>query len=143
MSMTLVLVLLLAFQLKHFLADFPLQRRFMLGKFKDGWDFVPPLLAHVAVHAVGTFLITCYFGVKQALLLALFDASVHFVMDRVKASKKLLGRFKPLTAATAPTASKDEWKQNDYFWWALGLDQGVHHLTHYAVIFYVVFHAAR
>jgi len=136
--MTVIFTLLLAFQLKHFLADYPLQRRFMLGKFRDDWGFVPPLLAHVAVHAAGTFLIACWFGVRRAAVLALLDASVHFVMDRVKASKRYLGRYKPLTAETAPAATPAQWASNDRFWWSVGLDQGVHHLTHYAIIFAIV-----
>lgn len=138
MTINLVFGLLLAFQVKHFLADYPLQRRFMLGKFKNGWDFVIPLLAHVGVHAAFTFLIACQFGVVKAAWCALFDAVVHFIMDRIKASKKYLGRFKPLTAVTAPTATPDQWRSNDYFWWSLGLDQAVHHLTHYAIIWYIV-----
>lgn len=137
-SLSLVLALLVAFQVKHFVADYPLQGRFMLGKFREDWGFLKPLLAHVAVHAVGTFLITCWFGVGQALCLALFDASAHFVMDRAKASKRYLGRFKPLTADTAPTATPAQWRSNTFFWWSLGFDQAVHHLTHYAVIAYLL-----
>lgn len=113
--------LLVAFQVKHFLADFPLQGRYMLGKFKPGWDFVPPLLAHVGVHGSMTFTIACAAHASLALAvgLALGDAAVHFAMDRIKAGPRYLGRWKP---------------DSPFFWWALGLDQMVHHLTHYAVI---------
>lgn len=55
--MKIVFALLIAFQVKHFLADYPLQNRYMLGKFKDGWAFFWPLMAHAAVHGFGTFLI--------------------------------------------------------------------------------------
>jgi hypothetical protein len=134
--------LLVAFQVKHFVADYPLQGRYMLGKFREDWSFVLPLLAHVGVHALGTFFIACWFGVAQAIALALFDASIHFVMDRIKASKRYLGRFKPLTADTAPMATAAQWRQNDRFWWSLGFDQGVHHLTHYAIIFWVLSRSA-
>jgi hypothetical protein len=75
--------------------------------------------------------------VKQALCLALFDAAVHFTMDRVKASKKLLGRYKTLTSDTAPTATPEQWRSNTLFWWALGFDQLIHHLTHYVIVFYL------
>lgn len=135
--MTTIFALLLAFQAKHWLADYPLQGRFMLGKFRDDWGFVLPLLAHVGVHALGTFLIVFRFGVAQALTLAAFDATVHFMMDRAKASKRYLGRYKPLTSETAPTATEAQWRSNNRFWWAVGFDQGVHHLTHYAIIFWV------
>ncbi len=153
-----IFALLVVYQLKHFVADYPLQGRYMLGKFKPGWEFVLPLLAHVGVHAAGTLGIALAFGVSapRALLLALFDAGVHFTMDRIKASPRLMGRWKPLTAdqyvssqktLSGPPMSDDEFIQalwiseakrkllgNKLFWWALGFDQLVHHLTHYACI---------
>ncbi len=129
-----IFILLFAFQLKHFIADYCWQNRYMLGKFKDDWDFVLPLLAHVGVHGAITFSIVCYWGFKQALLFALFDMVIHFIMDRIKASKKYLGRFKTLTAETAPKATAAQWRSNDYFWLSVGFDQMVHHLTHYVII---------
>ena len=63
---------------------------------------------------------------------------VHFTMDRIKASPNMLGRFKPLTKETYPTANEAAIKSNTYFWWSLGLDQGVHHLTHYVIIWWLV-----
>lgn len=123
--MSSIFVLLIVFQIKHFLADFPLQGRYMLGKFKAGWDFVWPLLAHVAVHGGLTLCIALAFGasIQLALGLALFDTVIHFVMDRIKAGPKYLGRYKP-----------DQPK----FWWSLGADQAVHHMTHYAIILALV-----
>src|SRR4051812_19997771 len=97
------------YQVKHFVADYPLQGRYMLGKFREDWGFFFPLLAHVSVHAAGTFAITWAFGVRRAVGLALFDGTVHFFMDRAKASKRYLGRYKPLTAETAPAASAEQW----------------------------------
>src|ERR1041384_1569844 len=98
--MTTLFLLLVAYQVKHFLADYPLQtNRYMLGKFRKGWGFVLPLLSHVAVHAFGTAAISLAFGasISMAVRLALFDAAVHFVMDRVKAGERYMGRWKPLT----------------------------------------------
>lgn len=120
--MILVFTLLVLFQIKHFLCDYPLQRPYMLGKTKeDGWFL--PLLAHASVHAIFTFLIVLMFGgLKLAIILSLADLVIHFVVDRIKASPRLGGRFKP----TEP-----------YFWWALGADQMAHHLTHYAFIFII------
>ena len=121
---TSIFVLLFLYQIKHFICDYPLQNVYMLGKFKDtGW--VKPLLAHTGVHALGTFIIA--FAFTQMLFLsvslALFDMFVHFMMDRIKASPRLLGRYD----------IKDK-----RFWWSLGLDQMVHHLTHYAIIACIV-----
>lgn len=137
MSNLTLVVLLVAFQLKHFIADYPLQGRYMLGKFKDDWGFLLPLLSHAAVHAVFTFLLTCYFGWIQALCLALFDATIHFMMDRIKASKKYLGRYKNLTAETYLTATDDQKKSNTYFYWSLGFDQMIHHLTDLTIVVFL------
>lgn len=151
MSLGTIFALLVAYQVKHFVADYPLQGKFMLGKFKDGWDFLLPLLAHVGVHAAGTALICLAMGkLELALPLALLDATIHFCMDRIKAGKKYLGRFKALSALewvhlhSNPLLTKEEIKRaergNTFFWWALGFDQMVHHLTHYICIYLLLTH---
>lgn len=154
-----VLWLLILFQIKHFLADYLFQTKWMLGKFKPGIDFVKPLMAHCAVHALFTFGLCwawhnytlCKVGVS--LSLALLDFAIHFVMDRVKASPDMLGRFKTLTPdeykrcsnivnSWAPETNADDAKRrlrgNTFFWWALGFDQMVHHLTHYLIIWKLI-----
>lgn len=114
-----LVVLLILFQLKHFVADYPLQNKYMLGKFKEtGW--VAPLAAHCSYHAGFTFLISIFFAPWYvALMLSVVDFVIHFTMDRFKASPNMLGRFK---------------MDNPKFWWALGFDQMVHHITHYLII---------
>src|SRR5271166_324283 len=103
-QMTAVFVLLLVYQLKHFIADYPLQTSYMLGKFMEkGW--VVPLAAHAGIHASLTLAIALYYqaargghtSVLLALGLAVFDFSIHFTMDRIKASSKLMGRWKALS----------------------------------------------
>lgn len=111
--------LLILFQLKHFIADYPLQGKYMLGKFKYGLAFVGPLSAHCLVHAALTAAICLYFAPHFALSLAALDFAVHFIVDRIKASPALLGRFR---------------YHQRQFWWALGADQMLHHLTHYFII---------
>lgn len=135
--MKLIFTLLVIFQVKHFLADYPLQRRWMLGKFLPGWRFVAPLAAHCFIHAMMTAVIVEAFTGKQLLAtqLAFFDFAMHFVMDRIKASPNLLGRYKTLTAETAMLATPEQWRSSDRFWWSIGADQAVHHLTHYAIIY--------
>jgi hypothetical protein len=167
-----MLLLIVIYQIKHFLADYPLQTPYMLGKFKDkGW--VQPLATHCAVHSLFTIVIaSMYAGVGLlASCLALFDFTAHFIMDRIKASPKMLGRYTALTKddfkehndvvsqftqeirdlslsqETLPMAAevraglnteKLEWhdrlRSNKLFWWSLGFDQMVHHLTHYVII---------
>jgi len=157
--MTAIFILLLLFQIKHFLADYPLQRPWMLGKFKEkGW--VLPLAAHCLVHAAFTLVIGLFCGwipLWVVVCMAGFDFGAHFLMDRAKASKKLLGRFEPLNAyqyqamvavvkgdpigGPYPVAeAKKRLSSNRWFWHSIGLDQLVHHLTHYVIILvFIVF----
>jgi hypothetical protein len=121
-----LMTLFCIFQLKHFLADFPLQGKYMLGKFKPGWDFLGPLSFHCLVHSLLTMAIVTYFtsDVLLARKLAFMDFWIHFFMDRIKAGPKYLGRYKDM--------------YDKKFWWCLGLDQMVHHLTHYFIIYLTV-----
>jgi hypothetical protein len=111
----LTFLLLILFQIKHFVCDYPLQTPYMLKKF--GADWKRPLTAHAGVHAAGTFLLSIFFGgFFYALMLAALDFIAHFSIDRAKV---VLGSF--------PIADKR-------FWWALGLDQMAHHLTSFLLI---------
>ena len=115
----LVFVLLVVFQLKHFIADFPLQNRYMLQKQRSDWSFIPPLALHCGIHAFTTLIVV--FLVQPSLWwLAFADFVVHFTMDRIKAGPKYLGRYTDISKSG--------------FWIALGLDQMVHHLTHIWII---------
>lgn len=152
-----VFALLVLYQIKHFLADYPLQTPYMLGKFSKYPDFVRPLLAHASVHGLFTFAIAMFLvPLPLAALLAVLDAGIHFLVDRVKASPSMLGRFKalsanemmqirenfkyyseyPLSNTTMQTQPQDmaKLRSNRMFWHCLGLDQMAHHLTHYFLI---------
>jgi len=164
----LLIGLLVTYQIKHFICDYPLQNEYMLGKFKPK-SWVTPLLAHVSVHGVATFIIASLFTTPLiGLGLALFDMIIHFIMDRIKASPKLLGRYKslspgqynmaknmshglgaidgkplphelePETLEAYKNAGIKDLRGNKLFWWCLGLDQMVHHLTHYVIIIVIL-----
>lgn len=167
--------LLVMFQFKHFIADYLLQGEYMLGKFKAKFkEALLPLASHCSVHLVFTFVITfrltdnAYLGIK----LGLFDFIVHFIMDRIKADPKLLGRYKAMTGEEYVKAKENikegnllmyksdsvsnvnirlfskgvklfdaaegKLKSNKYFWWSLGVDQMVHHLTDLAIVYFMV-----
>lgn len=147
--MNTLMILLVVFQVKHFICDYPLQGRYMLGKFKPGMGFILPLLAHVSVHGAMTGLIGLVYGLPASIVLGCVgvDMSVHFIMDRIKASPALLGRYKPMSSEQMKDILLYESKgiplgkvlgkrvrDNTLFWHCLGLDQMVHHLTHYLVI---------
>lgn len=122
MSLEMLFLLLVWVKFKHFIADFPLQNIYMLGKFKGGFDWVVPLLSHVAVH--GAFTLGLCLLVNPAMWwLCFVDMSIHFIMDRIKASKNLLGR----------------WKYEDrMFWILLGFDQLIHGLTDLLIVFCLI-----
>lgn len=154
-----IFLLLTVYQLKHFLADYPLQFEFMLEKFHPRIrKWVPALATHCLVHGAFTLAIVIAVG-SSAYWLAALDFIAHFVMDRVKASPKLLGRFKALSAREYFNLVHPKWhpddmshegrtrhneikaqllRSNKYFWWCLGIDQMVHHLTHYFIIWRIV-----
>lgn len=117
-----IIILLLAYQVKHFLCDYPLQTEYMLGKFKrEGW--ILPLSTHAGIHALGTAIIAFLFLPLQLLVfVVLLDFIAHFIIDRIKAHPDVGGQFKP---------------DQPYFWWTLGADQMAHHLTHYFIIYLI------
>jgi len=158
--------LLVIFQLKHFLADYPLQNEYMLGKFKkEGW--ILPLSCHALVHAAITVIICLFFTeLYVSIWLGIFDFVIHFTMDRIKASPDMLGKYSAISkqdyesyletkkglieseSATEKgrtrflealeTDFEVKKESNKKFWWSLGLDQGIHHLTHYVIIVFLM-----
>ena len=117
-----ILILLVVFQIKHFICDYPLQNQYMLGKMQAN-DWIRPLAAHAVTHSVGTGLIALIFAPDLTLLLIFADFVLHFIVDRLKASPKIGGRFKP---------------DQPYFWWALGADQMTHHIINYVFIYIIL-----
>ena len=115
---------LIIFLAKHLAADFLLQTAWMAnGKEQPvGWFY--PLIAHVLVHTAATAIIFAIFA-PAYLWMAAVDFVVHFAIDRAKG---LLNRF----------FDNDPTKTG--FWWLLGIDQTLHHLTHlgFAVLIAVV-----
>lgn len=157
-----VFALLVVYQMKHLLADYLLQSwpigHYFLGKFKKhGW--VKPLAGHCGEHAAITLMIVGAMHRPDLWWLAIVDFGVHFVMDRLKAGPRWLGQFKmyPGSAAdwqddchlTAQPNNPSLWSvarrqaehrlwSNTLFWVTLGVDQAVHHLTHYYCIWRLV-----
>ena len=119
-----IFYLLVLFQVKHFLADFPLQREYMLKKFSPNWDFFLPLCLHSGVHAVLSLCIVLAFGLTNLWWLAILDFVIHFVMDRIKSGPRYLGRFND--------------RSRPGYWNVLGFDQMVHHLTHMYLIWIMI-----
>ena len=160
-----VFILLVAFTIKHFIADFPLQSEYMLKKSGRGTTWVLPLLAHSSVHAFLTLVILTAFRLysevshivelpwSQVITLVLIDLTIHAVTDIIKASPYLLGRYQLVGNREVKAAIKGFRFKSDrtkflnrlrainrdqkYFWWALGADQMVHHLTNIGIIYLI------
>lgn len=114
----------IAFQVKHLICDYPLQNSYMLQKGKPFPHYILPLLTHASVHGWGTYIIVGVFT-RNLLIAACFlmaDIACHFIVDRLKASPSLGGRWKP---------------DKPYFWWMLGLDQYLHHMWHLFIVGYL------
>jgi hypothetical protein len=117
--LTTLVVLAAVFSVKHFLADFVLQTRWIaLGK-DCRTDWVRPLLAHVTIHA-GLALVIILVVTPRLWWLALIDFVVHFGVDR---GKTVLGR-------------SGRWSPDDArYWWLFGFDQLLHQLTNIGLAF--------
>lgn len=120
-----IFYLLVVYQVKHFLADFPLQGQYMLRKTLPGFKFILPLALHCATHASLSFAIVLFVNPKLWWL-AIFDFCVHFTMDRIKSAPSLLGRFNNMESSS--------------YWNCFGFDQMVHHITHYYIVFQLFVH---
>lgn len=120
-------LLLVLFQIKHYLADFPLQTGYMLGKGKKGTAWILPLIAHSGVHAIFTLVIALLANPRVAWV-ALLDFTLHFIIDRVKALYKL---------------KEGTWEAHERpmlltkYYAAFGKDQLAHQLT-YILIAYLI-----
>jgi hypothetical protein len=155
-------ILLVVFQFKHWIADYILQGRYQLGKFRADWGFALPLLSHCAIQGAATLAI-CLVVRPELWWLAVVDVVAHFAMDRIKAGPKYLGRFKALSGAEferlMPTLKEIDqhsgyiraerispaWskaisavRSNRIYWVVLGLDAMFHHLTDLFIVWVLV-----
>ena len=122
-----ILVLLVVLQVKHFLADFPLQTVYMLGKGKKGLEWILPLGAHCSVHMILTGMIIAVYR-PSMLWVAVAEFVAHFIIDRVKATYKLpVGQW----------ANEEKGKYLSKYYFAFGLDQMSHQFC-YIVIAYLL-----
>ncbi len=109
-----ILAAIVAFQFKHLIADFLLQTAWMANGKEQPQGWALPLAAHVAIHTVATALIFAVWA-PAYVWMAGVDFVVHFAIDRTKG---VAGRA--LNVDSTKTV----------FWWLIGVDQTLHHLTH-------------
>jgi hypothetical protein len=106
---------------KHFICDFPLQAFPWIYRNK-GTYFHPGGIVHAALHGVGTLIVLAPFIGGAAVIYAAIDMFVHYHIDWAKMN---------LTRHYNLKADNSEW-----FWILLGLDQLLHHLTYFTLVYY-------
>ena len=124
MGLTDILVLYLVFRAKQFICDFFLQSSWMalvkIKPFSQGG--AKALCMHAGIHAGFTLIVTLMFA-AQFWWLAIADFFIHFAIDKGKGM----------------LTNKMGWTYKDNaYWWAFGLDQEAHNLTHLAYIIIIV-----
>jgi hypothetical protein len=120
----LTLVLITAFMLKHFLADFVLQTPYQVAN--KGTLGHPGGLIHVGIHLLLTLLVlSVCLPLPLVLMLPLLfmilvgEACIHYTMDWCKSN---------IVHMTGWTAS------DPVYWWLTGFDQLVHGLTYVGIV---------
>jgi hypothetical protein len=116
-SMNTILSLMVLFTIKHFIADFVLQFRYMIEQ--KGIYWAEGGLHHAILHGSLTLLI-CIFFVKSAdvaIAMGILDSVVHYHVDWVKMN-----------------LSRGISTDHHNFWIWLGFDQMIHYLTYIFII---------
>ena len=126
MSVLTLLLLYIAFRIKHYICDFGLQTNWIAAnKGLPSQDGNKALLFHILPHAVGTTLIALAFT-PSLWWLGIVDFLVHWLIDKGKAMLTLAMKWK----------TTDRW-----FWLTLGFDQELHNFTHLAYMVYMIYYA--
>lgn len=122
-SLITLIYLYICFRAKQFICDFLLQTQWMAEtKGQNGAYAYKALGVHAGIHAIGTLLI-CLIFAPQLWWLSVVDFFVHGLFDRTKAH----------------ITSQNKWTTADTkFWWALGLDQELHNLTHFVYVIVIL-----
>ncbi len=126
MSLAGILVLYLAFRAKQVICDFFLQPSWMaLVKGQPEQGGMRALVMHAGIHAVFTLGLVLFFA-PSLWWLGVVDFLVHALIDKTKAM---------INHKTGWT-----YKDNAY-WWAFGLDQEAHNITHLVYVVVIVLHS--
>lgn len=120
-SIWLLALVLGAFTLKHFIADFLLQSDWIARGKDSPRDWPLPLAVHLAIHA-GMTLAIVSIAAPHLWWLAPADFAVHGAIDR---GKSLISQ-------------RGGWNIDDQsFWWLIGADQFLHQITNITLALFV------
>lgn len=113
---------LLGLFIKHFICDFPLQMFPWIYQNKGRYLHLAGIV-HAGIHGIGTFIVLSFFiDINTSIRLAMLDLLLHYHIDWAKMNLSRAYGLKP---------NNSEW-----FWVLLGLDQLLHHLTYFVIIYY-------
>ncbi|MEM1131192.1 MAG: DUF3307 domain-containing protein [Pseudomonadota bacterium] len=120
---SLALLVVLVLQIKHLVADFGLQSRYILDNRRIYGH--PGGLVHVGIHAAGTLIVLVPFGFPFLWVGAIIvgEALVHYHLDWAK--DNLVAHYK------LDTASKG-------YWILLGSDQALHQASYLLIAWLLV-----
>ncbi|MBI1215616.1 MAG: DUF3307 domain-containing protein [Alphaproteobacteria bacterium] len=124
MTLLNILVLYLAFRAKQVVCDFFLQTSWMANVKGSPFNMggAKALGVHAAIHAAGTLALMLVFA-PALWWLGAVDFIVHGLVDKIKGA----------------ITNKFGWTYKDTaYWWAFGIDQEVHNLTHLVYIIIVI-----
>ncbi len=119
-----LLVLYLAFRAKQVICDYFLQTQWMAVSKGAPWlqGGARALGLHAGIHGAFTFIVVVLFA-PSLWWLGIVDVIVHGAIDRTGMMIK----------------QKNNWTYQDTrYWWAMGLDQEAHNVTHLLYILAIV-----
>lgn len=117
-GITAVLLVFVVLQTKHFICDYPLQTPWMLKN--KGTYGHPGGIVHSGIHALATM--TAFLVLTPTLLVGLGIIVGEFLLHyHIDWSKEQIIRRAGVVATDRE------------FWWAIGFDQLLHHLTYIAI----------
>lgn len=113
-----LIAVLLVLEIKHFVCDYPLQTSYQL--LNKGTYLHPGGILHSSLHALFTILVFLIAPPTIAVGIAIVvgEFLVHYHIDWLKDR---------LTKRNGWVATRKE------FWWAIGADQLLHHLTYLVI----------
>jgi hypothetical protein len=115
---------MLILTVKHFVADF-LLRNVWMASGKDQKTGGPlPLLVHCAIHGVLTTALVLIIA-PRFWFVGLIDFAIHLCIDGAKG----------LCVAAFNVVQGHSW-----FWWLIGIEQALHHLTGFFLSIYMAAH---
>lgn len=122
-----LMYILLALTLKHFICDFPLQVWPYMYLNKGTYGH-PGGVLHSLIHVFGTVIALCWFISDWFLIiqLAIVDGSIHYHVDLMKVKITRYYNLKP--------------DNSQWFWILLGIDQTLHFLTYYGILYFLIIH---